>query len=101
MLDHLLETRLDTKKIGGTEAISMGVGVAVGMGVAMGASTMGTSVDESHLTIRKVDLSSSDFFLDDFFLTHILFMPYKELTDCLMKKYPFFKELLFINLLCI
>lgn len=89
MLEHLLETRLDGRRVGGADTLSMGVGVAVGMGVAMGASLGVGEAQDSHLTIRRCDLSSSDFFLDDFLLTHIVFMPYPQLTTELLKQYPF------------
>ena len=91
MLEHLLETRIDGRKLCDTDTLGMGVGVAVGMGIAMGASMgVGDSAD-SHLTIRRGDYAptTSDCFLDDFLLTHIVFMPYAKLTAQLLKQYPF------------
>lgn len=61
MLEHLLETRLDAR----------------------------------HLSAREEDIvlnpysSATDMFLDDFLLTHIMFMPTHQLITELMRKYPF------------
>ena len=60
MLEHLLETRLDAR----------------------------------HLSARDEDIirpysSATDMFLDDFLLTHIMFMPTHQLITELMRKYPF------------
>ncbi|XP_037803059.1 rap guanine nucleotide exchange factor 4-like [Penaeus monodon] len=67
MLEHLLETRLDGRR------------GSVGGG--------GGGADLSDLPLRRCDLASMDLFLDDFLLTHIVFMPYAQLTQELLRHY--------------
>lgn len=64
MLEHLLETRLDGRR-----------------------GSSGVEVPE--LPLRRCELSTTDLFLDDFLLTHIVFMPYPHLTKELLRQYPF------------
>ncbi|XP_066979816.1 rap guanine nucleotide exchange factor 4 isoform X3 [Macrobrachium rosenbergii] len=61
-LEHLLETRLDGRR-----------------------GSVGGDLPED--AIRRCDVASPDSFLDDFFLTHIVFMPYTQLTQDLLKHY--------------
>ncbi|XP_069942106.1 rap guanine nucleotide exchange factor 4, partial [Cherax quadricarinatus] len=65
MLEHLLETRLDGRR--GSVGLEM-----------------------ADLPLRRYDLATTDLFLDDFLLTHIVFMPYPHLTQELLRQYPFF-----------
>ena len=37
----------------------------------------------------RAEITISDLFLDDFLLTHVVFFPFKELTEELINKYPF------------
>ncbi|XP_068242450.1 rap guanine nucleotide exchange factor 4 [Palaemon carinicauda] len=61
-LEHLLETRLDGRR-----------------------GSVGGDLPEDAL--RRCDVASPDSFLDDFLLTHIVFMPYAQLTQELIKHY--------------
>ena len=68
MLEHLLETRLDAR----------------------------------HLSAREEDIvlnpysSAPDMFLDDYLLTHIMFMPTHQLITELMRKYPFYTIMMIV-----
>nr|XP_053629389.1 rap guanine nucleotide exchange factor 4-like isoform X3 [Cherax quadricarinatus] len=62
MLEHLLETRLDGRR--GSVGLEM-----------------------ADLPLRRYDLATTDLFLDDFLLTHIVFMPYPHLTQELLRHY--------------
>ena len=64
MLEHLLETRLDGRR--GTSGVEL-----------------------TNLPLRRCELATTDLFLDDFLLTHIVFMPYPHLTKELLRQYPF------------
>ena len=85
MLEHLLETRLEGHR--GTTDVSIGVGVAVAMGMGLGML--------GDLPIRRCAMPTGDLFLDDFLLTHIVFMPYHLLTEELLKQYPFIRMWIF------
>nr|XP_045601752.1 rap guanine nucleotide exchange factor 4-like isoform X3 [Procambarus clarkii] len=62
MLEHLLETRLDGRR--GSAGVEM-----------------------AEVNLRRCDLATTDLFLDDFLLTHIVFMPYPHLTQELLRHY--------------
>ncbi|XP_042213028.1 rap guanine nucleotide exchange factor 4-like isoform X3 [Homarus americanus] len=62
MLEHLLETRLDGRR-------------------------GSTGVEVAELPLRRCDMATTDLFLDDFFITHIVFMPYPHLTQELLRHY--------------
>ncbi|CAL4181506.1 unnamed protein product, partial [Meganyctiphanes norvegica] len=69
MLEHLLETRLDS--------------------VRRGSAGVHGMMDLSN-PLRRCDLTNTtDLFMDDFLLTHIIFMDYQSLTEDLLVQYPF------------
>ena len=68
--------------------------VMAGMPQKMLEHLLETRLDARHLSTRDEDIvrpysSATDMFLDDFLLTHIMFMPTHQLITELMRKYPF------------
>ena len=66
MLEHLLETRVDAHC------------ARVGSNASGGGSSLG-----------RDDMRTSDPFLEDFLLSHIVFMPTSQLVKELTRQYPF------------
>ena len=69
--------------------------VMAGMAQKMLEHLLETRLDARHLSNRDQDVvrpysSATDMFMDDFLLTHIMFMPCHQLVTELMRKYPFF-----------
>ena len=46
---------------------------------------------------RAQEITISDLFLDDFLLTHVVFFPFRELTDELINKYPLYQQSAFLG----
>lgn len=81
--------------------------VMAGMPQKMLEHLLETRLDARHLSAREEDIvlnpysSATDMFLDDYLLTHIMFMPTHQLITELMRKYPFYTIMMMIVLIII
>lgn len=81
--------------------------VMAGMPQKMLEHLLETRLDARHLSAREEDIvlnpysSATDMFLDDYLLTHIMFMPTHQLITELMRKYPFYTMMMMMIVLMI
>ena len=82
MLEHLLETRLSDVI---PDLVDTGTSITWST-----ASTVSESISNNNSNSGgEPTMTTTDLFLDDFLLTHIVFFPSDELTSELWRQYPF------------